>query len=190
MAGNPTSRRSRFRLQVPSFLRLRSRSAKRQPSSVVATVPLLESAAPKSPSLPPASPRPPTAHSELPPPSRDLWKEAVENASEKAKKWAAANGYGGPESQSAKDSIHDLLALAEEKEAHCKDHPWAVSIGTQKIIFRDYVADFVRFLTTVGDAVVPFAPQGASAPWGVVKAVMKVSCVDSGLFLLFIFLLQ
>ena len=184
MAGNPTSRRSRFRLQVPSFLRPRSRSAKRQPPSVVATVPLLESATPKSPSLPPASARPSTASSPPSLPSRDLWKEAIENASDKAKRWAAANGYGAPGSHSTKDSIQDLLALAEEKEANCKDHPWAVSIGAQKIIFRDYVADFVRVLTTIGDAVIPFAPQGASAPWGVVKAVMKVSCISSTLFLL------
>jgi hypothetical protein len=72
-----------------------------------------------------------------------------------------------------------LVDLAKTKESLCEDHPWAITIGNQKIIFRDYVADFVQCITMIGDVVIPFAPAEVGAPWSIVKAVMKVSCISS-----------
>ncbi|KAK1764012.1 hypothetical protein QBC33DRAFT_548529 [Phialemonium atrogriseum] len=182
------SRARFFPLRIRSPFHRRSGSSEGRAASPAATATRTASQSPPTPSpLPSATAPSSSTPAPLPPPDRDLWVEAIEQASDKAKKWMIANGcYGKPDPRSAKVKIQELVKIAKKRESRYSDHPLAIRIGTQKIIFGDYVADFVRCLTMVGDAVIPFAPSEVSAPWSVVKAVMQGRCIHLLVFCCFI----
>ncbi|KAM0251639.1 hypothetical protein ACHAQJ_008099 [Trichoderma viride] len=74
-----------------------------------------------------------------------------------------------------KHQIQELIGLIENnKLSEQIDKPLKIEIGSRTIIFREYVADVIAFITMIGDAATAFAPAEASAPWAVAKAVLKI----------------
>jgi hypothetical protein len=106
----------------------------------------------------------------------NLWQEAFQKAEGKTKKWIEKNGANKPDSRPVKQQIDELVRLAKAKEKDCDDNSRHITVGSHRIILRDYAASAVDCLQTIGDIAIQFAPPQASIPWSVVKAVLQVCC--------------
>ncbi|UKZ83829.1 hypothetical protein TrVFT333_011642 [Trichoderma virens FT-333] len=156
-----------------------SKSLVDNPSLDLPATPPLQATESSTP-LPSESTEPPELPetTELPPtPLSNLWSRVFREASEETKKWLQKYGLDstGLTQKSQKHQIEELISLIENnKLSEQNDKPLKIEIGNQTIIFREYVADTVAFITMIGDAASAFAPTEVSAPWAIAKAVLKI----------------
>lgn len=112
-------------------------------------------------------------------PPINLWSKALEKSSDDTKKWIREHNLDLSEQAKPEDHIKEIARLIESNTLCTdKDGNSKIGIGHQKIVFREYIAGVVAFLTMAGDLAINFAPPQASAPWAVVKAVLKV-CIGN-----------
>jgi hypothetical protein len=135
-------------------------------------------------SIPPSSaPLPPTIAESIPATAAEqsdsltsLWSEAFQKANNETQKWIREHKLDLSEQAKPGNHIKEIIHLIESNTIFTEnDSPLKIEIGYQKIVFREYIAGVVAFLTMAGDVAINFAPPQASAPWAVVKAVLKVS---------------
>ncbi|KAL7798837.1 hypothetical protein V8C43DRAFT_328735 [Trichoderma afarasin] len=102
-----------------------------------------------------------------------LWNEAFLQANDETQRWIRNNGLDSLEQAKSEDLIHLIKnkskLLSEEKGA-----PSKIEIGSQKLVFREYISDIIAFLTVAGDLVTKFSLPQASAPWTAAKAVLMI----------------
>lgn len=119
----------------------------------------------------------PEAPKSPPPRPSNLWSQAFRNANDTTKKWFKEQGLDlqSSDETQVQAQIKEVISLMKSKAlSEDVSEPLAMIIANRKIIVREYLADAIGFVTMVGDAAIVFAPPQASAPWAVVKAVMKV----------------
>ncbi|KAL7944335.1 hypothetical protein V8C42DRAFT_326513 [Trichoderma barbatum] len=124
-----------------------------------------------------ASPSPPVTEgiTTVSAPPINLWEYVFDKVNDGTKKWIRDHGLSCTDRSHPEGQIKDLIALLTSKTlSEEKDVPLKIEIGNQKIIFREYIADVVAFLTMAGDAAIAFAPPQASAPWAAAKALLKI----------------
>lgn len=174
-------------------LRQRGRSARRSPLPATNQLFTPPSSARPSPSLdsPSASVSPPplieastpfTAVStreiaaEQQDPPVNLWQKAFEKSSNGTKKWIREHNLDLSEQAKPEDHIREITRLIESNTLCTdKDGNSKIDIGFHKVVFREYIAGVVAFLTMAGDIAINFAPPQASAPWAIAKGVLQVS---------------
>ncbi|KAM0257949.1 hypothetical protein ACHAQJ_004107 [Trichoderma viride] len=117
----------------------------------------------------------PVIADEQPNPQANLWGEAFQKANNETQKWIREHKLDLAEQAKPEDHIKEIVHLIESNTLFTeKDTPSKIEIGHQKIVFREYISGVVAFLTMAGDVAINFAPPQASAPWAVVKAVLKI----------------
>ncbi|KAH8120876.1 hypothetical protein FP744_10001343 [Trichoderma asperellum] len=178
-------------------LRQRGRDARRSPLPATNQLFTPPSSARPSPSLdsPSASASPPpliegstpiTAVStreiaaEQQDPPVNLWQKAFEKSSDGTKKWIREHDLDLSEKAKPDDHIREITRLIESNTLCTdKDGNSKIDIGFQKIVFREYIAGVVAFLTMAGDIAINFAPPQASAPWAIAKGVLQIPVKQS-----------
>lgn len=116
--------------------------------------------------------------------SLNLWGQVFCKVNKVTQEWIQKNGLDPLVSAVAEpeEQMKELTDLIREKEKlfEEKSSPMKIKIGNQEIIFREYIADIIGFLTMAGNVAINFAPPQASVPWAAVKAVLKVSHMRFG----------
>lgn len=106
----------------------------------------------------------------------NLWGKVFEKSSKETKKWIREHHLDLSEQAKPEDHIKEITHLIESNALYTdEDENSKIDIGYQKIVFRQYIAGVVAFLTMAGDVAINFAPPQASVPWAIAKAVLKVS---------------
>ncbi|KAL6694436.1 hypothetical protein J3F84DRAFT_376833 [Trichoderma pleuroticola] len=103
----------------------------------------------------------------------NLWNEAFRQANNETQRWIQNNGLDSLEQAKPEDVINMIKNKGKLVSGE-KGSPLKIEIGSQKLVFREYISDIVTFLTMLGDISINFAPPQASAPWAAAKAVLKI----------------
>ncbi|KAL6900454.1 hypothetical protein GGI43DRAFT_383929 [Trichoderma evansii] len=110
----------------------------------------------------------------------NLWSKAFEKSSKETKKWIREynldlSGQANPE-----DHIKEITCLIQSNTLCVKkDGDPKINIDNQNIVFSEYIAGVVAFLTMAGDIAINFAPLQANVPWAIVKALLKIPVKQS-----------
>lgn len=107
------------------------------------------------------------------PVASDLWGEAFRKVNDETQRWIKNHGLDSSKRAKSEDVI-DLIKEKNKSLFEEKGSPAKIEIGSQKIVFREYVSDIVTFLTAAGDLAINFAPPQAGVPWAAAKALMRV----------------
>lgn len=103
----------------------------------------------------------------------DLWDEAFRKVNDETQRWIKNHGLASLERAKSEDVIN-LIKEKSKSLFEEKGSPSKIEIGSQKIVFREYVSDIITFLTTAGDLAINFAPPQAGVPWAAAKALLRV----------------
>ncbi|KKP01736.1 hypothetical protein THAR02_06152 [Trichoderma harzianum] len=107
------------------------------------------------------------------PVASDLWDEAFRKVNDETQRWIKNHGLDS----SKRAKSEDVINLIKEKNKSLfeeKGSPAKIEIGSQKIVFREYVSDIITFLTAAGDLAINFAPPQAGVPWAAAKALLRI----------------
>ncbi|KAL6787532.1 hypothetical protein J3E68DRAFT_445375 [Trichoderma sp. SZMC 28012] len=102
-----------------------------------------------------------------------LWKEAFLQANDETRTWIRNNGLDSLKQAKSEDLIN-LIKNKSKLLSEEKDAPSKIEIGSQKLVFREYISDIIAFLTVFGDLAIKFSLPQASAPWAAAKAVLMI----------------
>ncbi|QYT00330.1 hypothetical protein H0G86_007416 [Trichoderma simmonsii] len=103
----------------------------------------------------------------------DLWDEAFRKVNDETQRWIKNHGLASLERAKSEDVIN-LIKEKSKSLFEEKGSPSKIEIGSQKILFREYVSDIITFLTTAGDLAINFAPPQAGVPWAAAKALLRI----------------
>ncbi|KAH0494412.1 hypothetical protein TgHK011_001032 [Trichoderma gracile] len=106
--------------------------------------------------------------------SLNLWEEVFSKVNGDTRKWIEQHGLDSTQSSDHSDQVQALIDLLQKKSLLNQKMPTKYSIGNQKIVLREYVADVVNFLTMAGDLTATLVPRETSAPWAAGKALLKI----------------
>ncbi|KAK4073129.1 uncharacterized protein Triagg1_5409 [Trichoderma aggressivum f. europaeum] len=102
-----------------------------------------------------------------------LWDEAFRKVNNETQGWIRSQGLDSPE-QAKSDDLINMIKQKSKSLLEEKNMPFKIEIGNQKIVFREYIADIITFLSVAGDFVISFSPTQARAPWAAAKAVLSI----------------
>ncbi|KAL7822604.1 hypothetical protein V8C26DRAFT_389444 [Trichoderma gracile] len=107
--------------------------------------------------------------------SLNLWEEVFSKVNGDTRQWIEQHGLDSTQSSDYSDQVQALIDLLQKKSLlNNQKMPTKISIGNQKIVLREYVADVVNFLTMAGDLTATLVPRETSAPWAAGKALLKI----------------
>lgn len=106
------------------------------------------------------------------PVASDLWDEAFRKVNDETQRWIKNHGLDSSKRAKSEDVI-DLIKEKNKSLFEEKGSPAKIEIGSQKIVFREYVSDIITFLTAAGDLAINFAPPQAGVPWAAAKAILR-----------------
>ncbi|TFB05075.1 hypothetical protein CCMA1212_003058 [Trichoderma ghanense] len=107
--------------------------------------------------------------------SLNLWEEVFRNVNDETNEWIKQHGLNSTPNLDSNDQVKALIDLLQNQSLlHNTRMPTKISIGNQKIVLREYVADVVKFLTMAGDLTATLVPRETSAPWAAGKALLKI----------------
>ncbi|KAL6871229.1 hypothetical protein J3F83DRAFT_647563 [Trichoderma novae-zelandiae] len=107
--------------------------------------------------------------------SLNLWEEVFRSVNDETKTWIQQHGLNSTPISDPDAHAKALIDLLQSKSLlNGKRTPTKIRIGNQTIVFREYVADVVNFLTMAGDLTATLVPRETSAPWAAGKALLKI----------------
>ncbi|KAK1251159.1 hypothetical protein MKX07_005714 [Trichoderma sp. CBMAI-0711] len=107
--------------------------------------------------------------------SVNLWEEVFRSVNDETKTWIRQHGLSSTPNADSDDQVKALIDLLQNKcLLNNQRAPTKIRIGNQKIVFREYVADVITFLTMAGDLTATLVPRETSAPWAAGKALLKL----------------
>ncbi|PTB79138.1 hypothetical protein M440DRAFT_1161495 [Trichoderma longibrachiatum ATCC 18648] len=105
----------------------------------------------------------------------NLWEEVFRSVNDETKTWIKRHGLNSTPNADSDDQVKALIDLLENQSLLQNQRtPSKIRIGNQKIVFREYVADVISFLTMAGDLTATLVPRETSAPWVAGKALLKL----------------
>ena len=106
---------------------------------------------------------------------KSLWNEAFKSLKPAKQAQLKLILRDGQDSMFIKPDFASLKAEVQQKQDRCEAESWKITAGGHVMIVRDFAAKSATWLQQIGDIVIPFAPQAASAPWGLIKGVLQIT---------------
>lgn len=105
---------------------------------------------------------------------KNLWNEAFLSLKPAEQARLKAILGDGQDSIFTKPDFESLKGSLQEKQDQCEEESWKITVGDHVLIVRDFAAKSATWLQQLGDIIIPFAPQAASAPWGLIRGVLQI----------------
>ncbi|KAK5995097.1 hypothetical protein PT974_03490 [Cladobotryum mycophilum] len=105
--------------------------------------------------------------------TNSLWHIAVEKASVEGREWIREFKETSQNSTDS-DGLKELAQLIVKMSSEYTDSATKFEIFGQTIVPRNYIADVVTTLTTIGDVATAFAPPQATAAWSIAKTLLQI----------------
>ncbi|EGR52342.1 uncharacterized protein TRIREDRAFT_119764 [Trichoderma reesei QM6a] len=111
--------------------------------------------------------------------SVNLWEEVFRSVNDETKSWIRQHGLSSTPNADSDDQVNALIDLLQNQSLLKNIRtPTKIRIGNQTIVFREYVADVISFLTMAGDLTATLVPRETSAPWAAGKALLKLELYE------------